>query len=106
MRRASDRLRRLNHCSSDSNYLSAFRNITLTIRDMKDGEKFDRFRDGLKGDVRLEVMKSLAITFDDAARMDMRIDSVLLRAGYPFNSHPENPSSSSTSIPNSYPMEI
>lgn len=57
IRRIRDRLRRLRQSSFVSNYLSAARNMILNISDMTDGEKFERFANGLEGYVRLEVMK-------------------------------------------------
>lgn len=48
VRRARAMLRRLNHTSSVSKYLDKFGNIILTIPDVTDGEKLDRFCSGIK----------------------------------------------------------
>ena len=58
VRRARDKLRRLKHTSSISKYLAEFRNIILTIPDVTDDEKLDRFCSGLKYEIRVEVLKS------------------------------------------------
>lgn len=76
-RRARDKLRRLKQNSSVSKYLSEFRNCILTVNDMSDGERFDRFVQGLKNEVKLEVLKSQASNFEDAAKIALRIDSAL-----------------------------
>lgn len=76
-RRARDKLRRLKQTLSVSKYLSECRNCTLGINDISDGEKFDRFVQGLKKDIRVEVLKSQCSTFDEAANIALRIDSAL-----------------------------
>lgn len=80
VRRARDKLRGLKHNSSVSKYLAEFRNVTLTIPDMSDGEKMDRFCTGLKYEIRVEVLKSAVATFDKAASVALRIDSALWTA--------------------------
>lgn len=77
IRRARDKLRRLKKTSSVSKYIGEFRNCILTIDDMSDGEKFDRFVQGLKQDVKLEVLKTQAICFEDATKIALRVDSAL-----------------------------
>lgn len=48
-----------------------------TIPDVTEGEKLDKFVDGLKHDVRLEVLKSTVQTFEEAVRVALRIDSAV-----------------------------
>ena len=75
--RSRDKLRRLVHRKSVSNYLSEFRNIVLTISDMSVGEKVDLFCQGLKPKIRLEVLKPGAGTMIDASRIVLNLDSGL-----------------------------
>ena len=77
VRRARDRLRRLKQTGSVSKYLSEFRNIILTLPGVTEGEKLDKFVQGLKHNVRLEVLKSTASTFEDASSIALRVDSAL-----------------------------
>lgn len=60
VRRSRDRLRRLKQTTSFSKYLADFRNCSLMVSDMLDGERFDRFVQGLKHEVRLELLKTQA----------------------------------------------
>lgn len=76
-RRALDRLRRLKQSSSVSKYLGEFRNRILTVNDMSEGEFFDIFVQGLKHDVRLELLKTQATGFEDAAKIALHVDSAL-----------------------------
>ena len=80
VRRARDKLRKLRQTGSVSKYLSEFRNLVLTIPDVTDGEKWDRFCSGLKYDVRLEVIKSSFNTFEEAAQLALSIDSAIYSA--------------------------
>ena len=82
VQRARDKLRRLSQKTSVSSYLSDFRNIALTIPGMNEEEKVDRFCQGLKPQVRLEVMKSGARTMNDASRIALNVDSALFGAGF------------------------
>lgn len=100
VRRARDRLRRLKQVSSVSKYLSEFRNIVMTIPDILDGEKWDKFCTGLKYDVRLEVLKTAVTTFDDAAKIALRVDRAIWSAHVPK----ANEGAGSSSDPT--PMEI
>lgn len=47
---------------------------------MAEGEKLDKFTEGLKNEVRLEVMKSQAALFEDSARIALNIDSAIWSA--------------------------
>lgn len=81
VQRSRDKLRRLVQRTSVSSYLTEFRNIVLTIPDMSEGEKVDRFCQGLKPQVRLEVMKAGAQNINDASRIALNVDSALFGAG-------------------------
>lgn len=80
--RARDRLHRLKHTSSVSKYLSKFGNETLTIPEMSDWEKLDRFCTGLKYEIRVEVLKSTVHTFKESTAVALGIDSALWTAGH------------------------
>ena len=98
VRRAQDRLRKLKQISSVFRYLSEFRNIVLTISDVTDGKKWEKFCTGLKYEVRLEVMKAITTSFDEAAQIALRVDSALWSAGqhslFGFQGYAGRPSSS------------
>eukprot|EP00171_Calliarthron_tuberculosum_P012621 IDg12621t1 len=73
--------------SSVAKYLFEFRNAVLTIPDITEGEKFDKFVEGLKCVVRFVVMKSTVTTFEEAAQVSLRVDSAIWSAGstqHPF----------------------
>ena len=44
---------------------------------MTEGEKLDKFVQGLKHNVRLEVLKSTESTFENASSIALRVDSAL-----------------------------
>lgn len=77
VRRAQEKLRCLKQTASVSKYLSEFRNCILTINAISEGEKFDRFVQGLTQEIKLEVLKSQSSSFEDAAKIALRIDSSL-----------------------------
>jgi hypothetical protein len=52
-----------------------FRNIALTISGITDDEQFDRFCEGLKPEIKLEVLKSNAASFEEAVRIALDVDS-------------------------------
>ena len=105
IRRARDRLRKLRQTSSVWKYLSDFRNIVLTIPDVTEGEKWDKFCSGLKPEIRLEVMKTTVTGFEEATKIALRVDSALWssqfyggngggsssRAGTPFQAEAPTP---------------
>lgn len=76
-RRARDKLRKIKQTGSVEKYLAEYRNIVLTINDMNDGEKMDRFVEGLKYSVKVEVLKSGCNSFEDCARIALNIDSAI-----------------------------
>lgn len=62
-RHARDKLRRLTRTASVSRHLFKFCKVILAVSDMHQGEKVERFLDGLKPAVKLEVLKSYADSF-------------------------------------------
>ena len=82
--------------------MSEFRNVLLTIPDVTEGEKWDRFCTGLKYELGIEVMKSNATSFEEATQIALRVDSALWSAGsFMMNSRQ---SGSAGEVPT--PMEI
>ena len=81
VQRSRDKLRRLIQRTSVSSYLSEFRNIVLTIPGMNASEQVDRFCQGLKPHIRLEVMKAGARTMNDASRIALNVDAALFGSG-------------------------
>lgn len=91
-RRARDKLRSLKQMNSVEKYLPEYRNLILMIGDMNEGEKVDRFVDGLKYNVRVEVLKSNCNSFEECARLALNVDSELWIArrgnpGFHFNNN-------------------
>ena len=80
VQQSRDKLRQLLQRTSVSSYLSDFRNIVLTIPNMNEGEKVDRFCQGLKPQIKLDVMKSGAQSINDASRIALNVDSALFGA--------------------------
>lgn len=99
VRRARDKLRRLRQTASVSKYLSEFRNCILTISDISEGELLDRFIQGLKSEVKIEVLKTQAANFEDATKVALRVDSALWSSSH-------SRSSFATSSSTHDPMEI
>lgn len=81
VQRSRDKLRKLLQRTSVSSYLTEFRNIVLTIPGMSEGEIVDRFCQGLKPNIRLEVLKSGVQTMNEASRIALNVDSALFGAG-------------------------
>lgn len=81
VRRSMDKLRRLKHTGSVSQFLAKFRKVILTSQELSEGEKLDRFCSALKYDIRLEVLKSAVVAFEDAENVALRIDSALWTVG-------------------------
>lgn len=73
----------------------------LTVPDITDDEKWDKFCNGLKYEIRLEIMKANVSTFDEAAQIALRVDSALWGAN--MGRHLDN-CSTSRNFPT--PMEI
>lgn len=106
VKRSRDRLRRLRQLHSVSKYLSEFRNLILAIPGMSEGEKLDRFIEGLKYPVRVEVLKTHSDSFEECARIALNVDSAIWRAssGSRADGAQGNRGSTSNSMPT--PMEV
>lgn len=78
--RAREKFKRLKQVSSVEKYLSEYRNFILMIGNTNEGEKLDRFIDGLKYQVKVEVLKANCESFEDCARVALNIDSAIWRA--------------------------
>jgi len=101
VQRSKDKLRKHFQKGSVSSYLSQFRNISILIPNMNEGEQVDRFCQGLKPQIRLEVMKAGVQTMTEASKIALNVDSAL------FNSRKFYASSySGNSGPVPTPMEI
>lgn len=54
-----------------------FRNLALTIPDMTEDGNLDRFTCGLKYEIKMEVAKSTANSFEAVSNISLRIDSAV-----------------------------
>lgn len=77
---ARDKLRKLKQTRTVGSFVSEFQNMILTIPGMHEDEKIDRFLEGLKYNIRVEVLKAQVNTFDECARVALNIYSALWRA--------------------------
>lgn len=75
--RERDRLRSCRQKGSVAKYISEYRNLILAVPDISEGETFDRFVDGLKHNILLEVLKSTVANFEDATKVALIVDSAL-----------------------------
>jgi hypothetical protein len=57
-----------------ASYISEFRNIALTISEFTDDEEFDIFCEGLKPEIKLEVLKGNAASFEEAVSIALNFD--------------------------------
>lgn len=73
-RRGGDKLTILRQMRSVEKYLVEYRSKILMIGEMYEGEKMDRFVEGIKCNVKIEVMKSGCDRFGDCARMALNVD--------------------------------
>lgn len=81
VKRACDCLLKLQLSKSVSIYLEEFRNIVLNIGGMQEDEKIDRFIEGLKFDVWVELLKARAESFEKCARLALSVDNAFWKAG-------------------------
>ncbi len=81
VRRQRDKLSRLVQNKSVALYLETFRNIVISIPDISEAEKLDKFLNGLKPMIRLEVLKAGCKNMNDASRVALNVDSALYGAG-------------------------
>lgn len=78
--RARDKLRRLKQKTLVEKFLYEFRNTILLIDSMSEGKKIDRFVDGLKFEVKVEVLKAGPGSFEESARIVLNVDGAIWRA--------------------------
>lgn len=92
VRAAREQLKNCRQTESVTKYVSAFRNATLLVPDLSAGDKWDKFVEGLKPNIAFEVRKDNCMTFEDAARVAVRIEAALngsLRTAWePMGSEP------------------
>lgn len=67
--RARDRLRWTMKKGTVAKYISYYQNVIPAAPDISEGEKFDRFVDGLNPEDRLHFMKSSATTFEEEGKL-------------------------------------
>ena len=77
VRRTRDKLNRLRQTRSVAAYLNEFRSIVLKLPQMSEEDKWDKFLNGLKYPIRLEVLKSGAASLDGAATVALNVDSAM-----------------------------
>lgn len=76
-RTARDKMARLKQTTSVRNYSTEFRNLSLDIPDMSEGDKLDRYIRGLKQEIQREVDMKEPANFEEAVRLAERLDSLL-----------------------------
>ena len=81
-------------------YLAQFRNITLALPDMTEEEKLDKSVQGLKREIRVEVLKSTAKTFEEISSIALRVDNAI------WTSNESWKSNNNTASNGVIPMEI
>lgn len=72
-RRTHDRLRQCPQNISVSVYISSWRNVALLVDVITEGEKWDRFVEGLKPEIVYDVKKDNCMNFTDAAKLALRV---------------------------------
>jgi hypothetical protein len=60
-----------------ASYISEFRNIALTIPGITEEEQLDRFCEGLKPEIKLEVLEINVNEMNGAVRVALSVDSAL-----------------------------
>lgn len=97
---ARDRLATLRQTGSVRTYASFFRSIAMSIPNITDDEKKDRFIRGLKSKTMQEVKLRCPESFDEAVRMSVRFDSLMWR------SPSGNPGKNGHTNPRPEPMDL
>lgn len=72
--RARDNLRKCKQTRCIYPYITKFRNAALLAEGISEEENWDRFVEGLKSHVSYEVCKDKCMTFQDAAKLALRIE--------------------------------
>ncbi|CAI5475466.1 unnamed protein product [Closterium sp. Yama58-4] len=76
MAKARDRLANLRQRTSVADYIADFRDISTEISDLSTAEALDKFKRGLKDDVRMEVEVQGCSTLEEMARVAERYDEI------------------------------
>ena len=104
---ARERLPSLKQTGRVRGYVNAFQKLVMQIPDMADGEKFWRFKEGLKVELRKEVTKEDCRTFEEAVRFVLRLDSLESKFDFKSSNNNNKPSHFSPKpSPSAVPMEI
>ncbi|MEL7522384.1 MAG: hypothetical protein AAGJ80_12365, partial [Cyanobacteria bacterium J06553_1] len=89
VRQARQQLRHCRQTHTVSEYVAKLRSYRLQIPDMVDAELLDRFVEGLRRNLQLEVMRSGVSSFDEAARVAVAME----QAFNGWQPHPQSKSS-------------
>lgn len=71
IRRTNDKMRKLRQHSLVSKNSAKFRNTILTISDINNFDRLERFVDGLKYAIRVEILNRVVSSFEKATRVDL-----------------------------------
>jgi hypothetical protein len=74
---ARDALARLMQRTSVAAYVKEFKDLALNIPDFSEAERLDRFKRGLKSNVRLHVALANPTTFEQAVTISGQVDDIL-----------------------------
>jgi Ty3 transposon capsid-like protein/Zinc knuckle len=74
---ARERLARLTQQGSVKGYIDTFRSLCLNIPELSADERLDRFKRGLKPEIRLQVAYARPATFEAAVTVAEEIDAIL-----------------------------
>jgi hypothetical protein len=74
---ARDALARLTQRTSVASYVKDFKDLALNIPDFSEAERLDRFKRGLKTDIRLHVALANPTTFEQAVTIAGQVDDIL-----------------------------
>lgn len=98
-KRARDKLRNLKQVPSVEKYLPDYKNTILIFADMSAGEKLNRFVDGHKYSVKIEVMKAGCNSVEECSKIGPSVDSVIWRTKKELSSYPSFSSKSGERSP-------
>lgn len=73
-------MEKLKHCKqtgSATDYVKQLRRLVPSLPDISEREKWDKFVDGLKPNLRTEVCREPSMCFEEAAKLAVRMDLVL-----------------------------
>src|SRR5690349_2627764 len=86
-RKAREELKNLRQIGRVSDYTAAFTNLTLTIPDLSEAEKFNRYLEGLKPEIRNEIrLRQVPTNLLDTMEAARRINEIRMEA-YQGTSH-------------------